>query len=85
MAGADLAATGLLQVTHEGLKYDSLVKDFSGFAQGLIFGNPAWDQIIARGGDAAAVRDRLVARLRERFGDEPASIPLKINLYGTTV
>ena len=78
----DLAAAGLSNTSHEEMNHERIVTDLKGFAQGLVFGNPVVAEINERGGvDPQDVADRVHLRLQERFGEEPAKMPLRIGVY----
>jgi SAM-dependent methyltransferase len=52
------------------------VADFSGFARGIVFGNPVFDQIRQRGGAAPSdVQQAVAAAMRREFGGEPGVVP----------
>ena len=44
------------------------------FAQGVVFGNPVFDEIIQRDGDPEEVRDAVTLAIQESLGD---SMPLQ--------
>jgi hypothetical protein len=54
-----------------------VVPDPELFARGMVFGNPLYDQIRARGGDPEAVVAAILAELRERFGSDPMVVQLQ--------
>jgi SAM-dependent methyltransferase len=81
----DLRAAGLTDVDHAEVRHERVVTDLSGFARGLVFGNPVLEEIRGRGGDADAVMQRVLLRLVERFGEEPATMPLKITVFTVCV
>lgn len=78
----DLAEAGLTNASHEEMNHERTVTDLAGFARGLVLGNPVIAEINQRGGvDPLEVVDRVHIRLKERFGTEPAKMPLKIGVY----
>ncbi len=78
----DLATAGLSNATHAEMTHEKTITDLFGFAQGLVLGNPVVDEISNRGGvDPNDVVARVHLRLQERFGKEPAKMPLKIGVY----
>ena len=54
------------------------VADIAPFSRGFVCGNPATDQIRARGGDPEAVRAAMEAEYRREFGSNPSRMPLQI-------
>jgi len=79
---ADMKAGGLCDVQYEILAFDKDAVDWAPFARGLVFGNPFIDEINNRGGvDPEAVEQAILSALRERFGHEPASMPLLATVY----
>jgi ubiquinone/menaquinone biosynthesis C-methylase UbiE len=57
------------------------VADIAPFARGFVYGNPATDQISARGGDPEAVRTAMEAAYRREFGSNPSRMPLQIIVF----
>ncbi|MCK0104126.1 methyltransferase domain-containing protein [Pseudohalocynthiibacter sp. F2068] len=79
---SDLAEAGLTNASHEEMNHEREVTDLEAFARGLVLGNPVFDEIKDRGGvDPIDVVQRVLTRLRERFGAEPAKMPLRIGVY----
>ena len=78
-----VTAAGFTDFRASVLRIDKTVPDLPAFAHGLIFGNPAAEQIRVRGGDPAHVVDRLTEALRREFG-APARIRLQIILFEAT-
>jgi len=79
---ADLAEAGLTDTSHEEMNHERVITDLESFAKGLVLGNPVIAEINQRGGvDPMDVIARVHLRLKERFGDEPAKMPLKIGVY----
>ena len=78
----DLAEGGFADVTSETLEINQPVSDWAHFAHGLVFGNPLIDEIKNRGRvDADKVARAIENKLREQFGTEPSSMPLKATVY----
>lgn len=78
----DLSSGGFKNVESEVLDIDQPVSDWAHFAHGLVFGNPLIDEIKNRGGvDANKVARAIENKLREQFGPEPASMPLKATVF----
>ena len=79
---ADMAAGGLQDIKCETVTLAHEVADWTLFAHGLVFGNPLIDEIDHRGGvEPEAVEQAILSALRERFGHEPASMPLLATVY----
>jgi ubiquinone/menaquinone biosynthesis C-methylase UbiE len=79
---SDLAEAGLTNASHEEMNHERTVTDLEEFARGLVLGNPVFDEIKNRGGvDPIDVVKRVHIRLKERFGEEPAKMPLRIGVY----
>lgn len=80
--GQQWAEARLTNAAHEEMNHERTVTDLAGFARGLVLGNPVIAEINQRGGvDPLDVVDRVHLRLKERFGAEPAKMPLKIGVY----
>ena len=73
---AALVAGAGFAVTIDTIRRESTSPSAVAFARGLIRGNPISQQIVARGGDLAALEAGVAARLAERFGDHPLRIQL---------
>lgn len=79
---ADMEAAGLQDVKCETVTLTQDVTDWALFAHGLVFGNPLIDEIHKRGGvEPEEVEQAILTALRERFGREPASMPLLATVY----
>ncbi len=79
---ADMEAAGLRDVECETVLFDKEVADWALFARGLVFGNPLIDEINSKGGvEPEEVELAILTALRERFGQEPASMPLLAKVY----
>jgi SAM-dependent methyltransferase len=78
----DLRAAGWADVEHDTIALDKTVTDFSGFAQGMVFGNPLIDEIRQRGGvEPDDVVAAIIAELQTRWGPEPATMPLQATVF----
>ncbi len=79
---ADMEAAGFQEITRETVAFDKQVADWSLFARGLVYGNPLFDEIQSRGGvDPDEVMRSIRAALQDRFGQQPASMPLLATVY----
>lgn len=65
-------------------RIEKLVADAAGFARGLIYGNPVFEQIRSRGAAPDEILKALAAALRREFGPEPYRIPLQAILFQAT-
>jgi ubiquinone/menaquinone biosynthesis C-methylase UbiE len=78
----DLEAAGFGEITHETIKLDKPVKDWSLLALGLVMGNPLIDEIKSRGGYTAdQVVKRFADAFRARFGQAPGTMPLEAIVF----
>jgi SAM-dependent methyltransferase len=59
---------------------DKVVPDTAVFARGVILGNPVAEQIRARGGDPAAIIDRVAEMLHGEFG-RPPRLPMQVIFF----
>jgi SAM-dependent methyltransferase len=59
------------------------VADIDRFARAFVFGNPAIEQIEARGGDPEAFVRTLAAAYRREFGSNPSRLPLQAIVFET--
>ena len=57
------------------------VADIGRFARAVVYGNPAADQIKARGGDPEAMVAALNGAYRREFGENPSRIPIQAILF----
>lgn len=79
---ADLAAAGFVDIRHDVVGMDKQMSDFAPFARGLVLGNPLVEEIRQRGGiSEQAVVERFTLALRQRFGSEPAHMPLEAIVF----
>ncbi len=72
---ADLQAGGFSDITIETVNLEQKI-DYPLFAQGLIYGNPMFEEIQDRGGDPDEVMAAIEAALKAEFGD-PAVMPIR--------
>ncbi|NNL85605.1 MAG: class I SAM-dependent methyltransferase [Myxococcales bacterium] len=80
---ASLVEAGFGEVSIKSLSFQSKIPSASRFAQGLIFGNPAVEEIKNRGGDPKAIRDSLSEAIQNQLGSE---MPLRaLVVEATTV
>jgi ubiquinone/menaquinone biosynthesis C-methylase UbiE len=78
----DMLEAGFSTVEHETIDLKKSVLDWEAFAQGLVHGNPLIDEIHARGHkNEAEIVQTIESDLRNTFGNEPASMPLKIHIF----
>lgn len=82
----DLAAAGWVDLEHETIAVQKTVADVSGFARGIVYGNPLIDEIRQRGGvDPDDVMAAIIAEFRNRFGPAPMIMPLQATVFGGRV
>lgn len=63
-----LKDAGFSAISHETVTLQSEIPSFDHFAKGLVYGNPLFDEILARNGDPEGVRTRIASALREKLG-----------------
>jgi len=64
------------------IQLDKVIPDLVAFARGVVYGNPLFDQIRARGGvEPEAVLEALLAEFREAFGSGPSRMPLQAIMF----
>jgi len=77
-----LADAGFADLRIAVLRIEKEIPDVAPFARGIVYGNPIFDQILARG---SVEPDRVVAaiveRFRREFGPGPSRIPLQAILF----
>ena len=82
----DLAAAGWVDLEHETIALRKTVADLSGFARGIVYGNPLIEEIRQRGGvDPDDVMAAIVDGFRKRFGPEPFVMPLQATVFTARV
>ena len=82
LISADLRAGRFVEISHETVRLDKEVRDWALFARGLVLGNPLVEEIRQRGTiTEQAVVERLTDALRQRFGTEPARMPLEALVF----
>lgn len=69
-----LTAVGFQSVTVTKKEIESRIPSAIDFAQGIVFGNPVFEEIISRGGNPEEVRDAVAIAIQETLGD---SMPLE--------
>jgi ubiquinone/menaquinone biosynthesis C-methylase UbiE len=74
---AGLMAAGFSSVDVSVKRIEKEVADPELFARGTVFGNPMYDQIVARGGDPEAVAAAMLAELKAEFGTDPMVLQLQ--------
>lgn len=78
----DLSAAGFTGITCDVVRINKEIRDWSLFARGLIYGNPIILEIGKDPGvEPADVVSALERVLRDRFGEEPASMPLEAMVF----
>lgn len=64
-----LGAAGFLDIAIESIERTQPIPSAELFATGIVYGNPLYDEIVKRGGDAADIHARMVAAIADRLGD----------------
>jgi ubiquinone/menaquinone biosynthesis C-methylase UbiE len=67
---AALRGAGFANVAVERVPLTSRISTPAKFAQGIVFGNPLYEEIIARGGDPQKVHESVVAAIEQRLGSQ---------------
>jgi SAM-dependent methyltransferase len=76
--GDGLAKVGFDEVTTEDVTLVKEIPDSGLFARGIVYGNPLYDQIVARGGVTPEEMHAAVKQALDReFGTSPGTMPLK--------
>lgn len=78
-----VTAAGFTDFTAAVRHIDKEVSDTGVFARGVILGNPVAEQIRARGGDPAAITDRVAEMLHGEFG-MPPRLPQQVIFFEAT-
>lgn len=82
---SELEGAGFTEPRHTAVDHERVVPDFLHFARGLVFGNPSIDEVRERGGNPDEIQKEIAERLRFRFGNEPAGMPLQAHVYEVRV
>jgi ubiquinone/menaquinone biosynthesis C-methylase UbiE len=77
-----LSRAGFNRVTVEHIPLQSKIPSAARFAQGLVFGNPLYDEIVSRGGDPEDVRMAVTAAIEQELGEEMPLQALVVNASG---
>jgi len=78
----DVTAAGFHDIEHDTVAIKKPVKDWGGFAHGLVYGNPLIDEIRRRGEvKADDVKGAIETALRDAFGPEPSLLPLEATVF----
>jgi len=72
------SAAGFPRVTVERAALNVKIASAKGFAEGLVFGNPLYEEVIDRGGDPAELCTALEETIRHDIGDELSLKILKV-------
>ena len=67
---AAVRRAGFDQITIERLPIVSKIQTAEAFAQGLVYGNPLFDEIVSRGGDPEEAKTELARRIDGELGGE---------------
>jgi len=67
---AAVSKAGFERVTVEYLSQTAKIPSAEGFARGLVFGNPLYEEVVNRGGDPAEVCAAVAAAIASELGDE---------------
>jgi len=79
---ASLAEAGFVEIETAAVTRRGTIPDAEAFARGLIYGNPAIAEILARGGvDPDMLVEALAAALQKEFGNAPGHMPLKALVF----
>lgn len=72
------SAAGFPRVTVERAALNAKIDSVSGFAEGLVYGNPLYEEVIERGGSPAELCSALEETIRRDIGDEVSLNILKV-------
>jgi SAM-dependent methyltransferase len=78
---ADLRHGGFGDVKHEVVRLERDMRDWDRFALGAVFGNPMIADLQAGGVNPNDVATWIANELRQRFGKEPAKLPLEAIVF----
>ena len=81
----ELRDAGFSDVSFETVEFDKEVKDFDGFTNGLVYGNPLSIEIESRGGDPLEVLAAFRQAIADEFGSSPCCVPLKAHVFSATL
>jgi SAM-dependent methyltransferase len=73
-----LLKAGFSSVAIKPVSFCSAIKSAQEFASGLVYGNPLFDEILARGGDPKEIRLAVASAIEERLGDSMSLAALVI-------
>lgn len=78
----ELGQAGWDEVQHDRVVLNKVVTDVPGFARGVVFGTPLFDEITRHGTVAPTAVVAAIARaLSLRFGPDPVVFPLQANVF----
>lgn len=78
----ELTTAGFHSVEAEAVPLEVAIHSIEGFATGLVFGNPLFNEIQSRGGvTPRQAVDAIAAGLAKAFGPDPARMPLKAIVF----
>ncbi len=66
-----VAQAGFESIELETVEREAVSESARSFAIGMVQGNPVWNAIVERGGDAAAILDAVERRMAEAWGSAP--------------
>jgi SAM-dependent methyltransferase len=76
-----LLDAGFLDLRVSVVRLEKDIPNAAAFARGLVYGNPLYDQILARGGEPDRIVDALADALRQEFGADPGRMPLQAIIF----
>ncbi|MDL2405002.1 class I SAM-dependent methyltransferase [Rhizobium calliandrae] len=77
-----LIDAGFSDITISVLRLEKEIYDTAAFARGLVYGNPAAEQIRSRqGAQPQQVFEAILQEIRRAFGDKPARMPLQAIIF----
>lgn len=74
---------GFTEVAFETVSRHSKISSAEVFARGLVFGNPLFDEVVSRGGDADAICDAVATAIEQQLGAEMPLAALVIHATKT--
>ena len=81
LISASLKTAGFDRVTINAKEIVSDIPSASDFAQGLVFGNPVYEEIVKRGGDPEEIRGSIERKIAQTLGN---SMPLQAIFFHAT-